>query len=313
MEKFIALNVSHLRLGNLAGLTSETIVRANAGVALLNNVDVKALDKLTASNGRLISLMDRSHASPLTPLIAAKDKERDVVFSDIKRTVAAARKSTVPATAAAGIKLSEFLDPIWSTGTSPMMTQTTHIDTLKTRYQADTVAVAAAATLGLTPVMAALFTANTALFTLYNQRLDALSAADSPAASSVKDEVVEDYDNFCTAIELHLFTLPVTGLAELFSAMNDIRRRYISHQPVPLTPARTSVAPIPEQVHTGKHITPLPRVFYQADTELRELVFSEDFDVTYRNNIEVGEAHLFIHGKGKYTGRYDSTFHIVAS
>jgi hypothetical protein len=27
----------------------------------------------------------------------------------------------------------------------------------------------------------------------------------------------------------------------------------------------------------------------------------------------VGEAHLFIHGKGKYTGRYDTTFHIIAS
>jgi hypothetical protein len=35
-----------------------------------------------------------------------------------------------------------------------------------------------------------------------------------------------------------------------------------------------------------------------------------DFDVTYRNNIEAGEAQLFVHGKGKYAGKYITTFHI---
>jgi hypothetical protein len=41
-----------------------------------------------------------------------------------------------------------------------------------------------------------------------------------------------------------------------------------------------------------------------------ELTFAKDFDVTYRNNIEVGEAKLSVHGKGKYTGSYNTTFHI---
>jgi hypothetical protein len=71
------------------------------------------------------------------------------------------------------------------------------------------------------------------------------------------------------------------------------------------------VAAIPAQVYTGRHLTPLPRVFYEKDGALHELIFAEDFTVSYRNNVKVGEAKLFVHGKGNYTGTYTTTFNIV--
>jgi hypothetical protein len=62
------------------------------------------------------------------------------------------------------------------------------------------------------------------------------------------------------------------------------------------------------QPYTGQAITPIPQVFFK--TEDGELHFTVDFYVTYRNNVDVGEAKIIIHGKGKYAGSYTSTFHI---
>jgi hypothetical protein len=40
-------------------------------------------------------------------------------------------------------------------------------------------------------------------------------------------------------------------------------------------------------------------------------VFSEDFTVAYKNNIEPGTATLLIKGIGKYAGEITTTFNIV--
>ncbi|MDR0348407.1 MAG: hypothetical protein LBH90_02800, partial [Tannerella sp.] len=68
---------------------------------------------------------------------------------------------------------------------------------------------------------------------------------------------------------------------------------------------------IPAQPYTGEAITPVPRVLHREDDgTFSELRFTVDYYVTYRNNVDAGEAKIFIHGKGHYTGLYISTFHI---
>jgi hypothetical protein len=257
-----------------------------------------------------MSLLNKEQGSPLTPAISAEDTKRDGLFAEIKRTSKAASKSTIPATAAAGAKMVEVLKPFWDINAEPMMSQTAQITILSSRYSADPVAVAAVSTLGLTPVMAALFASNTALLNLYNQREQELATAAGPSASSIKTDVVASYDDFCDTVALTLSGLPSANLQVLFNEMNDVRRKYISHLPTPLDEKRTTVEPIPVQSYTGTPVTPLPKVHFRSDDGTVELQFAKDFDVTYRNNTEVGEAKLSIHGKGKYTGRYDTTFHI---
>jgi hypothetical protein len=93
--------------------------------------------------------------------------------------------------------------------------------------------------------------------------------------------------------------------------MNEIRIKYAKSLPIKLADANTSVAPVEKHKYTGKLITPVPHVFFKTgDGEVTELRFTIDFYVTYRNNIEVGEAKIIIHGKGKYSGNYTSTFYI---
>jgi hypothetical protein len=311
MKKLITLTVSQLRLDDLEGLVSETLVVAASRVPLVGDVGMVKYHALNTANDTFLSLLNKQRASALTPEIAEKDQQRDSLFAELKRTSKAAQKSSIAATAAAGSKMVEILQPFWDIYKEPMMSQTAQIKLFNSRFNGDQAAVAAAEVIGLTPVLEALFAANTALFNLYNKRLDEMATIEGPSASSIKNEVVTAYDEFCMTVELTLSAQPGEPLQILFNEMNDIRRKYISRLPTPLDATHTSVAPIPQQVYTGKPVTPLPRVFFQTDKETVELVFAQDFSVTYRNNTNVGEAKLFVHGKGKYTGTYDTTFHIV--
>jgi hypothetical protein len=312
MKKFIALSVSNLKLDDLAGLVSETIVIADRLRAALGAVAIAIFQTLGSINHNFRQWLNISRASALTPQIAGFDKRRDSDFREIKHTSKAAQKSAVAAMAAAGTTLMELLRPIWDIGEEPLMSQTVQLTIFIDRIAADPTAGAAINTLGLAPVLADLTEANTSLKSLYNERLDEMSALDGHSASDNSKDVIALYDSFCTAIEVTLLALPTDDLQTVFNEMNDLRRKYISKLPVRLTEALTSVAPIAEQVCTGKHLTPLPRVFYQDGSKLCELVFAQDFTVTYRNNVEVGEAKLLVHGKGKYIGTYVTTFHIIA-
>jgi hypothetical protein len=72
------------------------------------------------------------------------------------------------------------------------------------------------------------------------------------------------------------------------------------------------VEPIETQPYTGKAITPIPRAhFREAGKPTVELVFAQDFTVTYKNNVEVGMARLVLHGTGNYKGQMDVTFNIA--
>ncbi|MDR2358367.1 MAG: DUF6261 family protein [Prevotellaceae bacterium] len=311
MKKFIALNVSHLRLDDLAGLVSETLIVAAPRIPLLSSVGMAIYQTLNTANNMFLSLLNKQRASALTPQIAEKDQERDDLFAEIKRTSKTAQKSSIAANVAAGTKMVETLQPFWDINKEPMMSQTAQIKLFYSRFHSDEAAVSAAEVIGLTPVLEALIAANTVLSKLYNDRLDEIATLEGPSATSVKSAVIAAYDEFCTTVEVTLSALPGEPLQLLFNEINDIRRKYISRLPVPLDEAHTTVEPIPVQPYTGKPVTPLPRVYFQTGKETVELVFAQDFNITYRNNTNVGEAKLFVHGKGKYTGTYDTTFHIA--
>jgi hypothetical protein len=74
----------------------------------------------------------------------------------------------------------------------------------------------------------------------------------------------------------------------------------------------TVVEPIPTQAYTERPVTVVPNVHYREDgKETVRLTLGKDFDVTYRNNINVGTAELTIHGKGAYKGQFTVTFNIA--
>jgi hypothetical protein len=67
-------------------------------------------------------------------------------------------------------------------------------------------------------------------------------------------------------------------------------------------------APIDPQPYTGEACTPVPEVILKKDDEMVKLVLGKDFNVTYKKNINVGNANCIIHGKGAYKGSKMVTF-----
>lgn len=74
----------------------------------------------------------------------------------------------------------------------------------------------------------------------------------------------------------------------------------------------TVIEPIDTQQYTGEPVTPLTKVYYKDEGKPTEkLVFAKDYEVTYRNNIQVGMAELIVHGKGLYRGQKRIAFMIA--
>ncbi|MDR1600971.1 MAG: DUF6261 family protein [Tannerella sp.] len=70
--------------------------------------------------------------------------------------------------------------------------------------------------------------------------------------------------------------------------------------------------PIPQQQYTGLPVTPTPLILYVTphDGTIR-LQLGKDYNISYKNNINVGNAEFTIHGKGLYTGRKTVSFIIT--
>jgi hypothetical protein len=71
--------------------------------------------------------------------------------------------------------------------------------------------------------------------------------------------------------------------------------------------AKAAVDSIPDQMYAGKPVVLIPAVF----DEDKELVFSQDFELSYKNNNAVGTADVIIHGKGAFKGKKIVSFNIV--
>ncbi|MDR1371763.1 MAG: DUF6261 family protein [Dysgonamonadaceae bacterium] len=85
------------------------------------------------------------------------------------------------------------------------------------------------------------------------------------------------------------------------------------HAKIDINPA--NIADIAVQQYTGKPIFIIPELTLAVkerdeSVKIVELIFSEDFSVTYKNNINCGTAHIIITGIGKYTGEINATFNI---
>ena len=312
MEKFHTLDSHKLRIVDLAGLTGETITSANAVSGFLGQLGSSALVVLVNADSAFRVNLIADRGSELTRLIYEADTTRDGCLDEINRTSSAAALSSIPVNAAAGRTLVNFLRPYHRLQHEPIMSETSTVKFLQGQYNARPELHSAAATLQLDAVFSNLFMTNDQVDALWNERALEDAAKSKPSASTLRPPLEKAYNAFCDVIVQTLSLQPSPQLENLFSVMNEIRVKYSRSLPVRLTDANTSVAPIDPQPYTGRPVTPLPQVlFTNAAGKTVELLFSVDYTVTYRQNTDTGEAKIIIHGKGKYTGKYTSTFHIV--
>jgi hypothetical protein len=75
--------------------------------------------------------------------------------------------------------------------------------------------------------------------------------------------------------------------------------------------AEAQPAPIPQQQYTGAPVTPTPEILYVTPNGTVTLELGRDYNITYKDNVNVGNAKCTIHGKGAYRGSTTVTFIIV--
>jgi hypothetical protein len=76
--------------------------------------------------------------------------------------------------------------------------------------------------------------------------------------------------------------------------------------------ANAIAVPIPVQTFTSEPVIPIPELHYaEPGEQTKKLFFPTDFTVTYKDNVNVGDAEITIHGKGSFKGQKIVTFNIA--
>jgi hypothetical protein len=305
--KFSQLYASQLNLGNLAGLASETLHEVEPRLPQLGVVGEDTYTKLNTDLTVMKSEMDRAPGSLLTPAIHEANRKCDATLNEIKRMTKAGSQSTLSDRAEAGRLLMHLLEGFWHLDREPLMTQITMTRELLRRYHASPDLTAAADTLGIAEMFTALASENNGLDTLYHDRLEEQAKA-SPAATTMHSAVADGYTGLCSivlkAVNLHPDD---EELRTLFHALDAIRKKYSALSPAKIDLRHAEVDAIPNQVYTGKPVTPIPSARYGDE----DLVFTKDFNVTYDDNVNPGtEATVTLHGRGRFTGTHSRTFTI---
>jgi hypothetical protein len=310
--RFFSLLIGKLTLDNLSSLATETVEAARGAVNLMTaSLPKLRFAALDASATTLRTLLDHARANPLTAELVALDGLMKEKYDYLKRTITYFASPPDSAKTTAAKRLLGVFKPYWDVMSKSLLTQSTKLKELRQRIASMGDNLEALTTLELMPTWLAFTALDDQFNALYDQRLET-NALSTPAAYTIRDAVVTDYEAFCSVLELIIATEPTEQLEILCKKMNEIRTKFAPHHRIELTGANTSIAKIADQTYFGgKALTPIGRTFYQTGTETVELEFPKDFEVSYENNKNVGQATLIIHGKGKYTGQVATTFYIV--
>lgn len=172
------------------------------------------------------------------------------------------------------------------------------------------------ANLGLAMQVQQLQTALNAFVNLLRQRfVEQVEKPDYTAAEARKD--MEDaWKPIVYVIDTNAGTSPSADFAAFIDNLNPeidhLNEQY--HRVVKdiSEPGHTVIEPLATQVFADEPVTPVPVVHYLEDGEPTvKLYLGKDFSITYKNNTDVGQAELTIHGKGDYKGQKSLSFHIA--
>jgi hypothetical protein len=313
MKKIKSIDFSHLRneahyefLWVFRHLVDEfPAVKTLVGVLYEDFITLLVLEK---------KLLDAARVSALTQQLVEADHRVDRAITAIRAVINAARHSLDPAVAEAArvlyIRLREFGDIRGKAYEEESAAVQVLIDDLGNTYVQQTSLV------GLQSWLTELTTAEAEFTRLYLQRGSEAAGRPTERMADVHREIEEKYRNIATFVDVSSITTP--GEYDGFIAKLNVQVQYFNehnHRPARKDLGagdHTVIEPIETQQYTGRPITIIPEVHFREEgKETKRLYLGEDFSVTYKNNVEVGQAELTIHGKGEYKGQKSLSFHIA--
>jgi hypothetical protein len=296
-------------LPNAAHYNFTTIVRT----ALSNAVDaVKTtlgdlLQEFINLNNEEFALIEWMKKNVLTEKIAEADHRIDRALLALKAQVRALEFSLTIAIAEAAHHVSVMLNSYGKVYNKPYDEEIGDIRAILGQingaYRDDVTA------LGVLPLCTELYAAFTEFRTLFEER--GAETIKKPAKTFAEVRREEDRVYHKIAVLLNAgAALGTDGFAAVIDKLNpEIEHMNEQFHRAHRNIADAEPAPIAPQAHTGQPVTPVTDVYYVTPHDgTVKLELGKDYNFTYKNNTEVGNAECTVHGKGLYRGHKTVTF-----
>jgi hypothetical protein len=258
--------------------------------------------------------------SEFTAKKADSDRTRDKILRSMAAIVRTNMKHFDPAMRDRALHVQTLLKNYGDATKADYDAETANIDSLITRLQSSDYQEAATA-LGLGGWINKLESENT-LFKTYvshaTQEKRAKPEITAKAARRQTDDILRSITTRVTSLVVLNGQNEYAGFISEFNVLvnhyNTLVHEHYGrlHAHIDITPS--NIDTIPEQPYTGEPIFVIPKLTLTVTREGKQTVlhplFSVDFLVTYRNNVEPGTATLIIRGIGKYKGEITTTFSI---
>jgi hypothetical protein len=254
-------------------------------------------------------LIDALKGSEYTEKIAAADKRRDQAIIGFHAIVKGFLRHSDPKTVAAAkrieFRIKSFREEIARKSYNEESSAVeVFVDEMEGKYADDVTK------LGLASWIEDLGTAHNDFQTLYTQRnTEYASKQREPMIGEVRRQIDRVYHAMIELIRSYININGEKGYADFIDELN-AQVAYFndhSHHHAKIDIKHVDIFDIPHQIYRGKPVVVLPEVYYED----KELVFSTDFEVSYKDNNAPGLATLIVHGKGAYKGKRITTFRIV--
>jgi hypothetical protein len=295
-----------------------------AGILAAAGAAVKAvvaalMPELTLWIARADAVMSWVRKSQYTAKIAAADAAIDQLLVVINAEVEVGLRSAGSAIKDSALRVKALLKQFGYIGRKPYTSEEGDLLNLLALFQGDGEYAHDIDNLGMGISVQRLQLATNTFSSLLSLR-DA-EQVEKPAFTigQVRKGLEEVYHKMTPLIDANAVTATGEAVAQFeafFKVLNPlVDRLNEAFEPAEfdLTPAKSTViAKIPDQVHTNEPVFVLPEVYaIDADGNATRIWPFIDFDLTFRNNIDVGTAVIIIRGKGKYTGETTAKFNIV--
>jgi hypothetical protein len=268
-----------------------------------------------------VEALDVIRRSELTAEIVGLDHERDRIWRGFADSVKAFRNHFDPDKRRAAEKVEVILEHYGNIAAKTIDEETAAIEDLhRELIKQDNYLYVAA--LGLGDWLGQLVQTSRNLEQLMMARYEEASKRPDIRVRSVRKELDKVFRTIVDLLEVQVRVNSADANKAFLAELNAVMERYkdlLAQEAGRRHPIKdlgagdhTVIEPIDTQQYTGRPITIIPEVHYREEgKETKRLYLGEDFTITYKNNVEVGQAELTIHGKGNYKGEKSLSFHIA--
>ena len=254
-------------------------------------------------------LVDAAKKSPLTEKLAEADRRIDRDVTAIREAIRSAMHHFNASIAEAAKQLNVRLKDFGNIREKPYEEESAAVQVLVSDLQ--TKFASQVSTVGLGPWVSELNDAEAAFTALYLQRNAELAALPQENMAQVRKDIEDVYEKMITTVQNSLNTTGEATSGQFARELNEAIRyaNEHAHHRTRLDIAGATVLSIPDQPYTGRQVIVIPNVWY----EHVPLILATDFNVSFADNIQPGNARLTVRGIGNYKGSKTVTFNIVVA